>query len=225
MQPGAASPCGADVLDSSIRQAMKGPLNGIARTVDCDFVTPNRITAVGFIMGMAGASAAWHHAWMVALVLWLTSRLADGLDGSLARLRGVDKNSGPSLSGGYVDIMADFAVYGSFVVGVGHGVGGSLAPFLWVLLGYYLNGTAFLAFSAIGERSTIRLEDGRSLSFIFGLTEGAETISVHSIWCIFPGRAGAIAAMWAALVLASAVGRTWQGFRLLTRAGNESTAK
>jgi phosphatidylglycerophosphate synthase len=213
------------MFDASIRRAIHGPLDRVAGGLDFEFITPNRITAFGFAAGMAGALSAWIHLWEVALLLWLISRLADGLDGSLARLRKRGEESAPSLAGGYLDIMADFAVYGSFVVGVGHGSGGSLTPFLWVLLGYYLNGTAFLAFSSLGERSNLRLDDARSLSFIFGLTEGAETIAIHSIWCLFPGRAGAIAAMWAALVLASAVGRTWQGFRLLTRAGNESTAK
>jgi phosphatidylserine synthase len=213
------------MFDTSIRRVMQEPLDRMAGVLDVDFVTPNRITAFGFLVGMASAISAWKELWAPALLLWLISRLADGLDGSLARLRKKQDESGPSLAGGFLDIMADFAVYGSFVIAVGHGAGGSLAPFLWVLLGYYLNGTAFLAFSSIGERSNIRLDDGRSLSFIFGLTEGAETIAVHSIWCLFPGSAGRIAAIWAGLVLASAAGRTWHGFKLLSCVGNEPEAK
>ncbi len=203
---------------------MQRPLNRIAQSVDFDFVTPNRITALGFAIGMAAAVAAWRQLWVIALLLWLISRLADGLDGSLARLRKGGKESEPSLPGGYLDIMADFTVYGSFVIGVGHGVGGSLSPFLWVLLGYYLNGAAFLAFSSLGQRSNLRLDDGRSLSFIFGLTEGAETIAVHSLWCLFPQSAGRVATIWAVLVLASAAGRSWQGFKLLSLIGNEPPA-
>jgi phosphatidylglycerophosphate synthase len=212
------------MFDASIRRAIHGPLDRVAGGLDFEFVTPNRITAFGFATGMAGALSAWNHLWKVALLLWLISRLADGLDGSLARLRKRREESAPSLAGGYLDIMADFAVYGSFVIGVGHGSGGSLTPFLWVLLGYYLNGTAFLAFSSLGERSNLGLDDGRSLSFIFGLTEGAETIALHSIWCLFPGSAGRVAGIWAGLVLASAAGRSWQGFRLLTVIGNEQTS-
>jgi phosphatidylglycerophosphate synthase len=213
------------MFDASIRRAIQGPLDRVAQNLDVDFVTPDRITAFGFIVGMASAISAWNHIWTLALLLWLVSRLADGLDGSLARLRRGEEESRPSLAGGYLDIMADFAVYGSFVIGVGHGAGGSLTPFLWVLLGYYLNGTAFLAFSSLGERSNIGLDDGRSLSFIFGLTEGAETIAIHSIWCLFPGNAGRLATMWAGLVLASAAVRTWQGFKLLSCMGNEPTSK
>jgi phosphatidylglycerophosphate synthase len=213
------------MFDASIRRAIHGPLDRVAQSLDVDFITPNRITAFGFTMGVAGALSAWNQLWVAALLLWLLSRLADGLDGSLARLRKRSEESEPSLAGGYLDIMADFAVYGSFVIGVGHGAGASLAPFLWVLLGYYLNGSAFLAFSSLGERSNLRLDEGRSLSFIFGLTEGAETIAIHSIWCLFPGSAGLVAAIWAGLVLASAAGRTWQGFRLLSILGNEEACQ
>lgn len=44
---------------------------------------------------------------------------------------------------------------------VGIGADGSLLPFLAVLLAYYINGTAFLAFSSIAERTGRGLDDGR----------------------------------------------------------------
>ena len=56
-----------------------------------------------------------------------------------------------------------------------------------MLLAYYVNGTAFLAFSSIAERTGHRIDDGRSLSFLGGIAEGAETILVHSLWLLVPG--------------------------------------
>jgi phosphatidylserine synthase len=210
------------VFDSSIRRNIDGTLERISKTIDFPFVTPDRLTGVGFALGLGGSIAAWNHQWAGALILWLVSRLVDGLDGSLARRRIKSANTPLSFVGGYLDIMADFAIYSLFVAGVAHGAGGSLAPFLWVLLAYYLNGTAFLAFSSIGERAGIRLDDGRSLLFMFGLAEGAETIAVHSLWCIFPGAAGRIAEFWAGVVLISATLRILQGYKILRRVGNES---
>jgi len=210
------------VFDSSIRRSIGGTLDRFSKIIDFPVVTPDRLTTLGFALGLAGSIATWNHQWTSALILWLVSRLADGLDGSLARRRVKSAGVPLSFAGGYLDVMADFTIYSLFVVGVSHGAGGSLAPFLWVLLAYYLNGTAFLAFSSIGERAGFRLVDGRSLSFIYGLAEGAETIAVHSLWCLFPGAAGRIAEFWAGVVLISATARIIQGYKILRRLGNES---
>lgn len=144
-------------------------------------------------------------------MLWLASRLADGLDGPLARRRG-PRDAG---AGGFLDITCDFVVYGATVVGVALGAGGPLWPFLLVLLAYYVNGTAFLAFSSIAERADRRIDDGRSLSFLGGLAEGAETVAVHTLWLLLPLWAPRIALVWAALVAVSAAQRVVAGYRAL----------
>ena len=124
-----------------------------------------------------------------------------------------------SHAGGFLDISSDFVVYGATVVGVAVGAtsgeGASWLPFLLVLLAYYLNGTAFLAFSSIAERADRRIEDGRSLSFLGGLAEGAETILVHSLWLLLPGSADLIAFVWAGVVGLSAAQRMVAGYRSL----------
>ena len=118
-------------------------------------------------------------------MLWLVSRAADGLDGPLARRRRA-RGVGDAGAGGFFDITADFTVYGATVVGVAIGSGGPLWPFLLVLLAYYVNGAAFLAFSSIAERSGRTLDDGRSLSFLGRIAEGTETIVVHTLWLLLP---------------------------------------
>ena len=89
-------------------------------------------------------------------------------------------------------------------------------PFLLVLLAYYVNGTALLAFSSIAERTGQQREDGRSLSFLGGLAEGTETIVVHSLWLVVPAHSGVIASVWAAVVGVSAAHRIVEGFRDLS---------
>ncbi|MDQ3325821.1 MAG: CDP-alcohol phosphatidyltransferase family protein, partial [Actinomycetota bacterium] len=127
--------------------------------------------------------------------------------------------AGPAEAGGFLDIVCDFTVYGATVVGVAIGVGvdtGVAAwPFLAVLGVYYVNGTAFLAFSSLAERSGRRLDDGRSLSFIGGLAEGTETVVVHALWMLLPGIAAPIAWVWAVVVGLGAAQRVWTGYRLL----------
>jgi len=203
------------MLDVRARAALSGPLGRVAAMLDRPAVTPNRLTALGMLTGLASAGSAAAGWWPAAAVLWLLSRLADGLDGPLARRRGTASSG----AGGFLDISADFLVYGAFVVGVAVGVGGPALPFLLVLLAYYVNGTVFLAFSSIAERTGRRSDDrrsgGRSLNFLGGLAEGGETIAVHTLWCLLPGFAHTVAWVWAAAVGVTAAHRVVTGYRQL----------
>ena len=200
-------------------------MSELARLLDRPFVSPNRLTLLGLATGLASAATAAAQLWWWALGLWLFSRAMDGLDGPLARRRRAAAHGNPetplgSEAGGFLDITADFAVYGATVVGVALGAtrqyDADWLPFLLVLLAYYLNGTAFLAFSSIAERTGRQREDGRSLSFLGGLAEGTETIAVHSLWLVIPAHAGVIAMVWAAVVGLSAAQRIVAGFRDLS---------
>ncbi len=199
------------MFDARLRPLLDGPLSRTAAALDRPAVTPDRLTLLGLVLGLGCAVASALAWWPAAVVLWLLSRLADGLDGPLARRRG-PRDAG---AGGFLDITCEFVVYGATVVGVGLGAGGPLWPFLLVLLAYYVNGTAFLAFSSIAERAGRRIDDGRSLSFLGGLAEGAETIAVHTLWLVLPFWAPQIALGWAALVAVSAAQRVVAGYRAL----------
>ena len=208
------------MFDHRLREQLDAPLTAIAARLDRPWITPDRLTLAGLVVGLASAGLAASQLWAWALAAWWVSRLLDGLDGPLARRR----SGGPgSPAGGFLDITADFLVYGATVVGVAVGTVGSAAavtdwlPFAAVLLAYYLNGTAFLAFSSIAERTGHRLDDGRSLSFLGGLAEGAETIVVHSLWLLLPAIAGPIAWVWAGVVGLSAGHRVVVGHRVLGR--------
>ena len=203
------------MFDAAVRRTLEEPLSRMAGVVDRSWVTADRITGLGLVLGLGSAAAAAAAWWNTALLLWLASRLADGLDGPLARRRAEALRKTLSAAGGYFDIVADFTVYGATVVGVGLGVDGPLWPFLAVLAAYYVNGTAFLAFSSLAERSGRRLDDGRSLSFLAGLAEGTETVVVHSLWMLFPGVAPEVAVAWAVTVGVGAAHRAWLGYRLL----------
>ncbi len=208
------------MFDTRLRTALDPALRRAAGRLDVGWVTPDRLTVAGLALGLgsaATAAAAW---WLPSLLLWWASRVCDGLDGPLARRR--DRGSEPAHdhgAGGFLDITADFTVYGATVLGVGVGAvsafGASWLPFAAVLLTYYINGAAFLAFSSIAERAGRRIDDGRSLSFVGGLAEGAETIAVHSLWLVLPSHAAGIATVWAGVVGLSAVHRIVTGYRVL----------
>ncbi|WP_370288215.1 CDP-alcohol phosphatidyltransferase family protein [Nocardioides sp.] len=206
------------MFDAVLRRRLDEPLARVAGAIDVPVVTPDRLSLAGLALGLASAVLAATGQWGWAAAAWVVSRVVDGLDGALARHRG---RSSPA--GGFLDITADFVVYGAGVVGVAIGSvpasagPGDWLPFAAVLLAYYVNGAAFLAFSSIAERTGHQLDDGRSLSFLGGLAEGGETVVVHTLWLLLPAHAALIASIWAGVVAVSATQRMVGGYRTLSR--------
>lgn len=208
------------MLDRPVRALLDRPVGALAAALDRPGITPDGLTVAGLVLGLGSAVAAALQLWALALALWLVSRVVDGLDGALARRRRADgRQSSDSEAGGFLDITADFVVYGATVLGVALGVTAAYdapwQPFAAVLLAYYVNGAAFLAFSSIAERTGRRIDDGRSLSFLGRIAEGTETIVVHSLWLIAPFWAWQLAVVWAVFVGVSAVQRMVAGYRAL----------
>ena len=208
------------MLDRPVRALLDRPVGALAAALDRPGITPDGLTVAGLVLGLGSAVAAALQLWALALALWLISRVVDGLDGALARRRRADgRQSSDSEAGGFLDITADFVVYGATVLGVALGATAAYdapwQPFAAVLLAYYVNGAAFLAFSSIAERTGRRIDDGRSLSFLGRIAEGTETIVVHSLWLIVPFWAWQLAVVWAVFVGVSAVQRMVAGYRAL----------
>lgn len=200
------------MLDRYARVVLEPVTSRMAAALARVGIPAGALTAIGLLLGLAAAGAAADARWGAALTLWLVSRIADGLDGPVARHRG-----GESDRGGYLDIVADFTVYGSFVVGCAIGQPEARLALLVLLLTYYVNGTAFLAFSAIVARraQTTGLEDERSLVFSRGLTEGTETIVAHALLVALPAAMATIAWTFAGMVTITAGQRVLLAIRVL----------
>jgi phosphatidylglycerophosphate synthase len=142
-------------------------------------VRPGLITTVGWVGGLACIISVVTHHWIFALVLWLFNRICDALDGAVARWRG------PTDLGGYLDIVADFSIYGGFLVGVGLAEPSTRIACLVLFLLYYLSGTTFLTLSSLIEKRRRLRHDERSIEFVGGLAEGFETVVVYAAITIF----------------------------------------
>lgn len=192
------------MLDAPVRRLLEAPLDATATLLDRGGVRPLALTGVGWLVGIAACVAAGTGHWTLALVAWLLNRTLDGLDGPLARRHGA------SDLGGYLDLLADFSIYGGFVVAVGIERPEARVACLVLFATYYVSGTAFLALSPLLERRSgpVRVAgDGRSLLFVGGLAEGTETVLAYVALCLFPGRAETIVWVFAAMVGITAVQR------------------
>ena len=198
------------MLDSALRPKVAGSLDIVASRLARVGVSPTAMTLFGFGVGAGACVAVGFGSWWLALGLWLTNRIADGLDGPLARSRGATD------FGGFLDIVADFAVYGGFVLGVGIAVPDARVACAALLVSYYVSGAAFLAWSSIAERRARERPDERSLQFVGGIAEGTETIVAYVAFCVFHNQAVLIAWVFTAMVVVTAGQRISFARRSLT---------
>ena len=203
------------VLDDAVRGPLGRALQPLVRAADRAGLRPLQLTALGLALGLGAAVAAALGAWWWALALWLVGRVPDGLDGLLARRQGAASDHG-----GFLDIMADFAGYGTFVLGLAIGLPSARVACAALLVTYYLNGSAFLAISGLAEKQARRVVAGeRSLQFVRGLTEGTETITAHAVFALLAALRPELvpAAVWvfAAMVLVTVGQRVRFGWRVL----------
>jgi len=161
------------MLDAAARKIIDPPLNALGQNLAGRGVTADGMTLAGLGLGLFAAlliAVGWP---VLALVPLLASRIADGLDGAVARAtRRTD-------FGGYLDIACDFLFYGAipfaFVVmdPAANAVAGA-----FLLTSFYFNGTSFLGYAILAEKRDMETsaQGVKSLYFSNGLLEGTETI-------------------------------------------------
>jgi phosphatidylglycerophosphate synthase len=198
------------MLDEELREGAKPLYKLPARILAERGVTGNALTATSLGIGALCLVAIAFGLNIVALVLWFLNRLFDGLDGEVARLRGES-----SEFGAFVDIVADFFVYGGFLVALAVQHPDARLALVALFFAYYLNGTVFLALSGILERLKRERLTERGLHFRRSVTEGFETILAGTLFLLLPDHVSIIAWTFAAMVFISAVQRLWDGRRIL----------
>ncbi|MCA8880411.1 MAG: CDP-alcohol phosphatidyltransferase family protein [Rhodobacteraceae bacterium] len=172
------------MLDAPMRQIIDPPLTVLGRRMARVGVTANQVTLTGLALGLAAAALIAANRETLALLPLLASRLADGLDGAVARA------TRRTSFGGYLDIAADFLFYGAvpfaFVL-ADPAANGTAGAFL--LASFYFNGTSFLGFAILAEKRRMRTTARglKSLYFSNGLLEGTETILFFVALCLLPG--------------------------------------
>ena len=190
------------MLDSVARRLIDPPLNHLGRKLAARGVGADTVTLAGLALGLVAAVLIALDLAHLALLPLLMGRLADGLDGAVARASALTE------FGGLLDIVADFALYGAvplaFVI-ADPAVNGAAGAFL--LMSFYVNGATFLGFAAIAARRGMdsRAQGVKSLYYSAGLLEGTETIAFFTALCLWPASFAPLAWGFGLLCLATAV--------------------
>lgn len=192
------------MLDGVARKCIDPMLNAGAAALAARAVHPHTITVAGFIVGLCGAAAVAlsQPAWL-CLTLLLLSRLADGLDGAVARASGRT-----SALGGFLDIVLDFAFYGAIPLAFALRTPETNAlPAAALLFAFYVNGASFLAYAAIAAKSGLDStpRGPKALVFSAGLAEATETLLIFCVMMVWPHWFPVLAWCFSALCLLTAV--------------------
>jgi phosphatidylglycerophosphate synthase len=192
------------MLDGWARRRIDPFMDRLGGSLAATGVTADAITLVGFALGLA-AVAAIAVGWLATgLALILMSRLADGLDGVVARC------NGKSDFGGYLDLVLDFAFYGAvpFAFALLDPAANAVAA-AGLIAAFYANGATFLGFAALAARRGLatRVRGDKSIYFTTGLAEASETLAVFAAFCLLPDWFAEIAWGFAAVCLWTAFWR------------------
>ncbi|CUH74945.1 Inner membrane protein YnjF [Tritonibacter multivorans] len=191
------------MFDARIRPLIDPILNAQGARLAARGVRPDQVTLAGLGFGLLAALLIALGAMGWALAAIVLSRLADGLDGAVARA------GQPSDFGGFLDIVCDFAFYGAVPLAfvVVDPANGLAAAFL--LFSFYVNGATFLAYAVLAEKREMKTDalGVKTLYFTGGLLEGAETIGLFVLFCLLPGWFVPAAFVFGALCLVTAVSR------------------
>lgn len=201
------------MLDRYARTLIDPPLNTAGRIIASRGISANDVTLIGLALGLLAAVCIACGVGLVGLVLLLSSRIADGLDGAVARAtRKTD-------FGGYLDIAADFLFYGAIpaaFVFLDPATNGAAGAFL--LTSFYFNGTSFLGYAILAEKHGHKTEaqGQKSLYYSNGILEGTETIVFFVTLCLFPAYFAPLAYVFGTLCFATAVLRIYGAKQLYT---------
>ncbi|MGJ8603498.1 MAG: CDP-alcohol phosphatidyltransferase family protein [Marivita sp.] len=199
------------MIDATILPLVKRAIARPARMLVARGIRADQVTFVGFGIGLMGVLAVWAGLFWLALTCLALNRLADGLDGAVARL------TQPTDRGTFLDIALDFMFYGLFPLGFAlHDPGANALPAAVLICSFIGTGSSFLAFSVIAEKRGITSDQypTKGIYYLGGLTEGTETIGLFVAMCIFPAAFPWLAYAFA-LLCAITTGTRWlAGWRM-----------
>lgn len=200
------------MLDRALNDRLQRPLQALARWLAGQGVRADHLTWAGFAVGLLAVPliASGHPRW--ALLAMALNRLADGLDGTLARL------TAPTDRGAFLDITLDFLFYASiplaFALANPAANGLAAAVLLFAFMG---TASSFLAFAVLAARRglTSTAYPRKGFYYLGGLTEATETLAVFTLMCLVPAWFVPLALGFAALCALTTVTRVvagWQAF-------------
>lgn len=196
------------MIDAALQPLLHRVLARPARWLCAKGVQADQVTLAGFVAGALAVPALAFGGFVPALMLLALNRLADGLDGAIARI------NGPTDRGAFLDIALDFVFYALFPLGFALADPANALPAAILIAAFVGTGSSFLAFATIAAKrgETAVSYPTKGIYYLGGLTEGFETIVLFVAMSLWPAAFPALAYLFAAACAVTTLTRWHQGW-------------
>ncbi len=197
------------MIDRYLSPLQSRILDAPARRIAARGIAADHVTLVGFGIGIVAVGLIAFGFYGAGLAAILLNRVADGLDGAVARL------GQPTDRGAFADIAFDFAFYAAVPLGfaLADPAANALAAAV-LIVSFVGTGSSFLAFAVIAAGRGMRASDypAKGIYYLGGLTEGAETILFFALACLWPAAFPWLACVFATLCFVTTILRWHHGW-------------
>ena len=196
------------MLDSYIKTIIDPTLDIFGeKLVEAGF-TANMMTSIGFTFGIIATIAIIFDQYNIAAVFIACNRLADGLDGAIAR------NIKLTDFGGFLDIVCDFIIYSGIVFAFGLTNPSNLLYASFLLFSFVGATSSFLAYAIIASKQNITTQKRGEKSFYYlgGICEGTETAAVLILFCLIPQHFSSLCVGFGTLCWITTAGRIYNAW-------------
>lgn len=179
------------------------------------WIHPSVFSLAGLAAGLVCAFFLYKGDYWLGFLFWIINRILDGLDGAVARSAGSESDLG-----GYIDIMADFAIYAIVPVALAAGKGDQqLLVSLSCMLGvFYVNAASWMYLSALLEKrnpGSSAVPGDTAVKMPAGIIAGTETLIIYSVFILLHEHAFIIFNITTGLVLLTILQRILWGVKNL----------
>ena len=170
------------MLDARFRPLIDRSLNPFGRWLLAHGVSANHVTLVGAFFGLLAFVFVAADLPYIALWFILLNRLADGLDGAVARA------AGQTDFGGYLDLVVDFIFYSALPMAFVIADPGNAMAACFLCVSFMGTASSFLGFAILAAKHNIEtdIRGRKAFYYLGGLTEGTETLLVLCAMAIWP---------------------------------------
>ena len=194
------------MLDAKIRPFIEPPLNQIGRWLAACNIKANQVTLFGLFVGILACFTVATSNYTYAVIFLILNRLCDGLDGAIAREKGL------SDFGGFLDICCDFIVYTGiiFAFAIADPENALYAAFL--IFSFIGTISTFLTYAIIAEKRgrTSYLQNDKSFYYLSGICEGTETFAILLLMCFVPSIFAILCILYGLLCWATTIAQIMQ---------------
>ena len=196
------------MLDPYIRIIIEPTLNAIGRQLVKIGVAANTMTFMGFICGILAIIAITLGQYHLAAVFIICNRIADGLDGAIARHIKLTN------FGGFLDIVCDFIIFSGIVFTFGVTKPESLIYASFLIFSFIGPITSFLAYAIVASKKQVSAErrGQKPLYYLGGICEGTETAIVLVMFCLMPQYFNTLCVAFGLLCWLTTVGRIYNAW-------------